>query len=249
MEGQKTKIEPGLILTSQRSSFQGVWLCQQWSRHWACGSWRYQVSRMHGQYLWCWTNNDMGPILHEVQAGEYHKWKDTPSYLQEVLGSVELPGGESVLKHNSGNQLTDSPNGSTPEQDEDSTTCCMQQVMLRISTHSVTPVQHTPRSANPGLGDQVWLYHLPWTRGKSPNLQPSWKGSHKVITWIYKIQRQPGVVMMVVDLKTAAVSMGSLEGEEALRREQCHMNWGDRTRSPLFLNTLRLHSLLSSVCH
>lgn len=72
---------------------------------------------------------------------------------------------------------SNSPNGSTPEQDEGSTTCCTQQVMMRINTHSVTPVQHMPRSVNPGLsnwtgyqrGDQAWLYHLPWTRGKSPN--------------------------------------------------------------------------------
>jgi hypothetical protein len=109
-----------------------------------------------------------------------------------------------------------------PQNKMRATTCCRQWVTLRISAHSVTPVQHMPRSVNPGLGnwtgyqrrDQVWLYHLPWTRGKSPNLQPSWEGSHKVITWICKIQCQTGVMMIVADLKTVAVSMGSLEGEE-----------------------------------
>jgi hypothetical protein len=162
---------------------------------------RYQVSRMHGQYLRCWTDNDMGLMLQEVQAGEYPKWKNTadfhPIYRRHCVQRTPR------WWKRAGAQLCESADRRS------------KWFYPRARASGVTPVQHMPMSANPGLsnrGDQVWVYHLPWIRGKSPNLPLSWEGSHKGITRIYKIQCQPWVTMTVVDLTTAAVSMCSLEG-------------------------------------
>jgi hypothetical protein len=62
--------------------------------------------------------------------------------------------------------------------------------------------------------------HLTWSRGKSPELQPSWEGPYKVITWsndvVCSIQWHPWEKRMAIELN-CNVSRRYL-GRAAMRR-------------------------------
>jgi hypothetical protein len=66
-------------------------------------------------------------------------------------------------------------------------------------------------------GDRVWLYYPIRTKGKSPKLQSSWQGPHKIVTRInnvvYRIQRNPRLKMMVVHLDRLAHYQGAARDE------------------------------------
>jgi hypothetical protein len=67
-------------------------------------------------------------------------------------------------------------------------------------------------------GDEVLLYCITQTRGKSPKLQPSWEGTYKVVIQIsdvvYRIQRLPVARMMVVHLHRFAPYLGAAQDLE-----------------------------------
>jgi hypothetical protein len=76
-------------------------------------------------------------------------------------------------------------------------------------------------------GDKVWLYRPIRKKVKSPNLQSSWEGPYKIVTWIndvvYRIQKNSRSRMMAVHLKEGAVvakgEWSSHPGEKTNKRK------------------------------
>jgi hypothetical protein len=66
-------------------------------------------------------------------------------------------------------------------------------------------------------GDRVWLYRPTRTKRRSPKLQSSWEGPYKIIKRIndvvYRIQRSPSSMMMVVHLNRLAPYRGAARDE------------------------------------
>jgi hypothetical protein len=73
---------------------------------------------------------------------------------------------------------------------------------------------HIANSALFQEGDQVWLFHQTWTRGKALKLQSSWEGLSKAITQIRDvvicIRWHPRAKIVVVHLDRLAPYVGLL---------------------------------------
>jgi hypothetical protein len=97
----------------------------------------------------------------------------------------------------------------------------------------ITPPHQPPKVGSDGMkarydslancagfqeGDKARLYRPTQSRGKSPKLQPSWKGPYKAITQINdmvcRIQRHPTVKMVVVNLHRLAPCLGATWDEQ-----------------------------------
>jgi hypothetical protein len=73
-----------------------------------------------------------------------------------------------------------------------------------------------------GEGDKVWLYRPTRAKGKSPKLQSSWEAPCKIVTRIndvvYRIQRNPTWIMMLLHLDQLTSYQGTAQGERPYGR-------------------------------
>jgi hypothetical protein len=74
------------------------------------------------------------------------------------------------------------------------------------------------KSAGYQEGDQAWLYRPTNIKGKSPKLQPPWKGPYRVVTQInavvYRNQLHPRTKMLVVQLDWLAPYQGTAQDKQ-----------------------------------